>query len=118
VRSLKLLVVVVGICTFGNKKKLLNCGKQKRAANNDEIKFRLNCIKQGTAVVTNIAAGLTGYRPQFDSRAGFQEWAYKLYVLTTGQVDGNDKVGAIVTLTGIYRALLTETVEINSIICA
>jgi hypothetical protein len=78
VRSLKLLVVVAGICTFRNKKKLLNCSKQKRAANKDEIKFRLNCSKQGTVVVTNIAAGLTGYTPQLDSRAGFQEWTYKL----------------------------------------
>lgn len=117
-RSLKLLVVVVGICTFGNKKELLKRSKQKRATNNDERKFCLNCSKQGTAVVTNIAAGFTGYRPQFDSRAGFQECEYKLLVLTTGKVNGNNKGGAIMTLTGIHRALLTETVEINSIIYA
>jgi hypothetical protein len=67
---------------------------------------------------SRITAGLTGYRPQFNSRTGFLECEYKLLVLTTGQVNEINKGGAIVTLTRLHRALLTETVEINSIICA
>jgi hypothetical protein len=70
-------------------------------------------LQLGTDVVTGIAAGLTGYRSQFDSRADFLECEYKLSVLTTGQLNESNKGGAIMTLTGIHRALLTETAEID-----